>query len=435
LDQQNNVLSLIASSGLSRIIFVSLFSLLLIFSILKPSKLLALAQNEYYNNGSSLISSVDPIKSEYFKTELDKYIGIPYIRGGATEKGFDCSGFVRQVYLEFFGIELPHKSSSQSSLPFMQKVAKDELITGDLVFFSTNGQSKRINHVGIYLSDGHFIHAAKGGVRISSLDNTYWKARFFVAKRVGNDDIWKRVEAKEPYESSLSGFYNKYSNRFNLLGNTNADRSVFDTHPYQGSYLYEALSLGYEITWVTSIADGTISPQFTAFHSYNAFQSYAKGPNSYPGDEGFDSKAVSNNFSYQGMHFAAEIGNNDDGLSLTPSFTYYDTGYDLENRRLQRFTYGLDLEISPVNKSWFVALGMQYSEYTYSYDLASINDINEYRSPMNFSFTYLHQLNKSASLSFTSEVGQRYESTSDNVGLFDSLTNERRSMFLFNYDY
>jgi len=435
LDQQNNVISSIKSLGLGRVILIYILLILLTIFIFIPSNLLALNHINSYNNESSLISSIDIYKSEYFQNELDKYIGIPYIRGGTTEKGFDCSGFVRKIYIEFFGIDLPHKSSSQSSLPFMQKVTKDELITGDLVFFSTTGKNKRINHVGIYLSDGRFIHAAKGGVTISSLDNSYWKARFYVAKRVGNDDIWKNVGVTETPETALLNLYNNNSYRFNLLDDINNDSYAYHMYPFNyGDYPDDTIALGYEITWSASIADGSITPQITAFQKVNTLQWDTENISYHFRIEGLDFETVSNKSSYQGLRFTAALGNNDEGLSLTPSFTYYDTGHNLESRRLQRFSYGLDLEISPNNKSWLFALGMQYSDYTYSNNLTSFNQSNEYRSPMNISFTYLHKLNKSASLSFTSEIHQRYEPTPEG-SLFDSLKNERRSMFLFNYNY
>jgi len=419
------------SSGLFRFIF--LFILLITIPVFIPSSLLAVTQNESFKKNPSLISSIDPDKTEYFQNKLDKYVGTPYIRGGITEKGFDCSGFVRQIYMEFFGIDLPHRSSSQSSLPFMQKVNKDELVTGDLIFFSTTGKNKRINHVGIYLSDGRFIHAAKGGVTISSLDNTYWKARFFVAKRVENDDIWKSIAVEKETETELLAMYNNYSSRFNPFANLDGNQSAFDTYPYYRDYSSNTLSLGYEITWSASIANGSITPKFTAFQEYRPFKSYPEDISSLFKIKGFD-LATASDSSDQGMRFATVFGSDDDGLLLTPSFTYYDTGYDLKNRRLQRYTYGLDLKISPDNKSWLFALGMQYSGYTYSYNSASITDSNEFRSPMNMSFTYLQKLNKSAYLSFTGEVVRRYEPTSEG-GIFDQWKNERRSMFLFNYNY
>jgi hypothetical protein len=119
---------------------------------------------------------------------------------------------------------------------------------------------------------------------------------------------------------------------------------------------------------------------------------------------------------------------------LTPSFAYFDSGYDIEKKRLQRFTYGIDLEISPANQPWLLSLGMQFSDYAYSNNASSTSVFNEFRSPMNMSLTYLHQLSKSAYLSFTGELVQRFEPVPGG-GSLDQWKDERRSLFLFNYKY
>lgn len=110
---------------------------------------------------------------------------IPYRRGGRSpSSGFDCSGFVRYVFLHSIGLDLPATSASQFVSGF--KVARGEMRSGDLVFFKTT-KKNRISHVGIYLDDGRFIHAPSSGkvVRIDSLSTGYWSKRFAGAKRVG----------------------------------------------------------------------------------------------------------------------------------------------------------------------------------------------------------------------------------------------------------
>jgi len=115
---------------------------------------------------------------------LKQYLGIPYRKGGITKKGMDCSGFARTVYRQLFGVELPHSSRDQYHSPDLQKVTKDRLQVGDLVFF---GRKKKINHVGVYLTNNKFIHASSSlGITISSLDEGYWKKRFIGSKRSPN---------------------------------------------------------------------------------------------------------------------------------------------------------------------------------------------------------------------------------------------------------
>jgi len=109
-------------------------------------------------------------------------IGVPYRWGGtAPSTGFDCSGLVKYVFQTALGIELPRVSREQAQRG--QPVERQELTPGDLVFFSRRG--KVINHVGIYLGDGRFVHAPRTGrdVTISSLSG-YWYQRFLRARRV-----------------------------------------------------------------------------------------------------------------------------------------------------------------------------------------------------------------------------------------------------------
>ena len=111
-----------------------------------------------------------------------KLRNIAYVRGGRElSTGFDCSGFVRYVYQQALGSELPGNSRSQFAEG--DRVSKDDLRMGDLVFFKTHG--KRVSHVGIYLDNGLFIHAPSRGkrVRIDHLDESYWAKRFAGAKR------------------------------------------------------------------------------------------------------------------------------------------------------------------------------------------------------------------------------------------------------------
>jgi len=110
------------------------------------------------------------------------YQGVRYSYGGFSSRGFDCSGFVKYVY-QRHGLNLPHNAAAQYG--YGKPVSKSELKPGDLVFFRT-GRSRGINHVGIYIGNGKFIHAssARGRVRIDSLNEGYYKSHFVGAKRL-----------------------------------------------------------------------------------------------------------------------------------------------------------------------------------------------------------------------------------------------------------
>jgi len=110
-------------------------------------------------------------------------IGIHYKRGGNTpERGLDCSGLVRYVFKESGGKELPRTSAEISKVG--ERVEKEDLQPGDLVFFKTLKHA--FSHVGIYLGDNKFVHApaAGGKVRVESMDLQYWKKRFNGGRRI-----------------------------------------------------------------------------------------------------------------------------------------------------------------------------------------------------------------------------------------------------------
>ncbi|MGE5631569.1 MAG: peptidoglycan-binding protein [Caulobacteraceae bacterium] len=114
-----------------------------------------------------------------------KFLGAPYRWGAATGKAFDCSGFVMYV-LDKFNVKLDHTASGQFKTG--EKIAKDELQPGDLVFFTT--YKKGPSHVGIYIGDNQFIHASSGvdRVTVTDLDTSYYRARYLGARRYNLSD-------------------------------------------------------------------------------------------------------------------------------------------------------------------------------------------------------------------------------------------------------
>ncbi len=109
-------------------------------------------------------------------------IGTPYRAGGTTPSGFDCSGFMQYVFRQSIGIDLPRTSRDMATVG--EKVARDELQVGDMVFFAHSGS--RISHVGMYVGEGQFIHSPSSGktVEITSMHSKYWQPRFITARRL-----------------------------------------------------------------------------------------------------------------------------------------------------------------------------------------------------------------------------------------------------------
>ena len=105
--------------------------------------------------------------------------GVEYKLGGDSKNGIDCSGFIQKAFKEKFDLTMPRTTTLQSEVG--KEIDKNELKSGDLVFFKTG----EINHVGVYLEDGLFIHAStKIGVTISELDNSYFSKSYWKAQRV-----------------------------------------------------------------------------------------------------------------------------------------------------------------------------------------------------------------------------------------------------------
>jgi cell wall-associated NlpC family hydrolase len=112
------------------------------------------------------------------------FLGIRYRRGGNGPEsgGFDCSGLVKKVFGVSIGLDLPRTSAEIAKVG--DKVSKEELVAGDLVFFNT--LNRAFSHVGIYLGNSRFLHspAAGGAVRVENMDIAYWRKRFNGGRRL-----------------------------------------------------------------------------------------------------------------------------------------------------------------------------------------------------------------------------------------------------------
>ena len=141
------------------------------------------------NQSSNPIVKETPlIQSSYTGEDVvakaEEYLGVPYLWGGFTPVGFDCSGLIQYVYKQL-GITLERTTYYQVHQGII--VDRNDLKPGDLIFFTTNDNDPNdISHVGIYKGNDLFIQAPQPGdyVRVSNLNSAYYSNRYYVAKRI-----------------------------------------------------------------------------------------------------------------------------------------------------------------------------------------------------------------------------------------------------------
>jgi len=141
--------------------------------------------NEHGNSGSlkglaeGIVHRTSALAARLTRRAV-RFIGSPYVFGGTTASGFDCSGYVQHVFA-MLGVHLPRTADAQYEVGRAVKIAHVE--PGDLVFFQTYTAGP--SHVGIYLGKGTFVHSSSSrGVTVSRLNESYWSARYVGAKRV-----------------------------------------------------------------------------------------------------------------------------------------------------------------------------------------------------------------------------------------------------------
>ncbi|STQ84271.1 NlpC/P60 family protein [Helicobacter fennelliae] len=144
---------------------------------LKSSNTSKRSPTKHYSNDKTL---------QILLTQQTKWQHTPYVSGGTTKKGADCSGFVMSVFNESFNLSLPRTTITQMDKGKTiggKHTSTSKLMAGDLLFFKT-GRGEHGYHVGIYLENGDFMHlSTKGGAKIANLSNSYWKKIFKKAVR------------------------------------------------------------------------------------------------------------------------------------------------------------------------------------------------------------------------------------------------------------
>jgi len=147
-----------------------------------------------------------PVLKTYQKSQLSaqiekyarKMLGKKYVWGATGPKCYDCSGFTQRVYRKVAGVKLPRVSYLQAKVG--KRISFKKLKQGDMVFFDTEKKrTGRVNHVGIYLGNGNFIHASSGGKRVMITNfrkKRFYKNRFLWGRRVIKEKM--RVAINKP---------------------------------------------------------------------------------------------------------------------------------------------------------------------------------------------------------------------------------------------
>lgn len=303
-----------------------------------------------------------------FESEAKEFLGIPYRKGGTSTRGFDCSGFARMIYERLFGIELPHNSIDQFRSSDLEKIATRDLQPGDLIFFG----KKRINHVGVYLSDGQFIHASSSqGVMVSSLEDRYWKKRFVGSKRhlalkAGGSGSQVRFESSVEIPLSRNGTLTGFTrNEFESEDNSllQVDFNTFTDLPAETLAMDQPHLQLYEIGYDHALTEG-LNMHFTAIHE--TFDSSMAIPGldaytqtaSYRLDDGSSEVGVR-----QGVKLAGNFQPSD-WLMITPSITYFDYSLEGESELFDTptRTLGLNTVLTPEDSLWSLSMLLQYSD-------------------------------------------------------------------------
>jgi lipoprotein Spr len=133
-----------------------------------------------FKYGIMMDVAVEQLTNVKLLETIDEWYGARYRYGGTTKSGIDCSAFAGTLMTAVFGSSLPRTAREQYAAT--QRIKKDELQEGDLVFFNTSGG---ISHVGVYLNNNKFVHAStSSGVMISDLNEQYYSRKYVGAGRI-----------------------------------------------------------------------------------------------------------------------------------------------------------------------------------------------------------------------------------------------------------
>jgi len=352
-------------------------------------------------------SAEEKLQEGRIQEEMEKYLGIRYKRAGSSTRGFDCSGFVKQIYSEVFGVDLPHQSSEQNQCSVLTRVSSDELKMGDLVFFSAGRNKKGINHVGIYVSDGKFIHSARTkGVVVSSLEDPHWKARHVSSRRLTERDsamagldsqillgLGAAVDEKSLFTFQVT------SSRFDSFYPSTVHTELLQL-PHEDSFRTEFSFL--KGLWVDSW-----SARLAAFREHFSLprEDPFLGPRPIVAGSALSDTLSSTTYS-QGMKLASDIRPNE-WLRVSSSVTYFDYGPGIDYSDMPKVALGLDFNLASSPEGWSLSTGFQYPLSRYASTRISDADTPD-NHLIDMSLTFRQWLTDRVQFSVTGERFYKY---------------------------
>ncbi|MFH1241985.1 MAG: C40 family peptidase [Pseudomonadota bacterium] len=377
----------------------------------------------------------DPLLSEdSLLEEIKQYLGIPYRRGGYSKKGMDCSGLIKHIYSKTLQVDLPHSSSQQYAMPTMEEVSEDELRPGDLIFFSQ--KKKRITHVGLYLSDGKFIHAArKSGVTISSLDNRYWKVKMVGAKRLVGLGRSKDTES-EPSASSVVIALNEngdllYPYPVSRIGFgwslQDSLSPILAQDLYSGNSLTHTLSQSFELQISRVLVEDSWNMSLSLLRE-NLYRAPSEA--SYLPQTLLSTSHISDpEYTLQGYRHGVKMASDINPfkwLRITPSLSYLEYGNEPKDLASWRPALGLEIQVMPIPNKWAFSAGFQYSDET-EYTSKALKTIDDsYDANMSIMFGYRLKDDLKFNLVGQHALGNLFGTKQSNSG----EVQERKGLFL-----